>query len=162
ADRFARLHQQRLVVAEALELAHDHVEALPRARRLAGAAVDHQIGGPLGHVGIEIVHQHAERGFLRPALAAQLGAVRCANGPHSISVCLRTAARIAPSSSRRRTVCTSLYTGRSVARCGTAARMVACAACSAAFGLCGARKSTPCAAHNSSMASTLRTLSTMR
>ena len=63
-----------------LELAHDDVEGLPAARRLAGAAVDDEIVRPLGDVGIEVVHQHAQRGFLLPALAAQRGAARRANG----------------------------------------------------------------------------------
>ena len=41
------------------------------ARRLPGAAVDDQVVGPLGDLGIEVVHQHAQRGFLRPALARE-------------------------------------------------------------------------------------------
>ena len=43
------------------------------------AAVHDQIVGPLGDVRIEIVHQHPQRGFLRPALAGQRGAARGAN-----------------------------------------------------------------------------------
>ena len=47
---------------------------------LPDAAVDDQIVGPLGDVGIEVVHQHAQRGFLRPALAGERGAARRADG----------------------------------------------------------------------------------
>ena len=43
---------------------------------LPGAAVDDEIVGPLGDVGIEIVHQHPQRGFLRPSLARQRRAAR--------------------------------------------------------------------------------------
>ena len=34
---------------------------------------NNQIAGALGDVGVEIVHQHAEGGFLLPSLAADLG-----------------------------------------------------------------------------------------
>ena len=66
----------------------DAVEGLPRARRLAGAAVDDEIVGSLGHLGIEVVHQHAQRGFLRPALARQRAcrAVRAPGAPRSVEV----------------------------------------------------------------------------
>ena len=36
---------------------------------LPGAAVHDEIVGPLGDLGVEVVHQHAQRGFLLPALA---------------------------------------------------------------------------------------------
>ena len=76
ADRLARLHEQRLVVLESRSDGDDRVERLPVARRLARAAVDDEIVGALGDVGIEIVHQHAQRGFLRPALARECSAAR--------------------------------------------------------------------------------------
>ena len=79
ADRLARLHQQRLVVLQPLEGGHDGVEGLPVARRLAGAAVDDQVLGTFGDLGVEVVHQHAHRGLLLPALAAQLCASRRAH-----------------------------------------------------------------------------------
>ena len=53
ADRFARLHEQRLVVLERAERRDDRVEAAPVARRLAGAAVDDEIVGPFRDVGVE-------------------------------------------------------------------------------------------------------------
>ena len=77
ADRLARLDEQRLVVRRATRSDRDDgVERLPDARRLAGAAVDDQIVGPLGDLGIEIVHQHPQRGFLWPSLARQRRAAR--------------------------------------------------------------------------------------
>ena len=48
-------------------------------RGAANAAVDDQVGGPLGHFRVEIVHQAAQRRLLLPALAAQLAAARRAN-----------------------------------------------------------------------------------
>src|SRR5450432_1525921 len=71
ADGLARLDEQGLVAAELLELADDDVEAVPVARGLARAAVDDEVGGALGDLGVEVVHQHAKGGFLEPALAAQ-------------------------------------------------------------------------------------------
>ena len=52
-----------------LQGADDGVEARPVARGLAGAAVDDEIVGALGDLGIEVVHEHAQGGFLVPALA---------------------------------------------------------------------------------------------
>ena len=77
--RLARLDEQRLVVAEPPQRGDDRVEALPVARRLARAAVDHQLLGPLGHLGVEVVHQHAQRRLLLPAAAGELGAARRAH-----------------------------------------------------------------------------------
>ena len=74
ADRLARLHEQGLVVAQALQGGHDGVEGLPVAGRLAGAAVDHEVLGTLGDLGVQVVHQHAQGGFLLPALAGELRA----------------------------------------------------------------------------------------
>jgi hypothetical protein len=70
------LHQQRLVVLQPAQLAHDRVIVLPAPRRLARAAVDHQILRALGHIRIEVVHQHPQRGLLLPAFARQLTSVR--------------------------------------------------------------------------------------
>ena len=79
-DRLAALHEQRLVVLERAQRAHDRVERLPVARRLPRAAVHHEIIRALGHLGIEVVHQHAQRGFLLPSLAGERGAARRAHG----------------------------------------------------------------------------------
>ena len=44
-----------------------------------GAAVDDEVVGALGDLGVEVVHQHPQRGLLRPALAGELGAARRAD-----------------------------------------------------------------------------------
>ena len=56
--------QQRFVVREVFSDATMASNALPVARRLAGAAVDDQIVRTFGNVGIQIVQQHPQRGFL--------------------------------------------------------------------------------------------------
>src|SRR5262249_34971263 len=71
ADCFARLDEQRLVVREVLQLAHDDVARFPRTGCFSGAAVDDEIFRTLGDLGIEVVVQHPERGFLHPALARE-------------------------------------------------------------------------------------------
>ena len=43
-------------------------------RRPPGAAVDDEVVGVLGDLGVEVVHQHAQGRFLGPAAAGQLGA----------------------------------------------------------------------------------------
>ena len=80
ADRLAGLDEQRLVVLEAPELGDDRVERVPAARRAAGSAVHDQVVGILGHLGVEVVHQHPQRGFLLPSLAGELGASRGSDG----------------------------------------------------------------------------------
>ena len=80
ADRLARLHQQRLVVVERVQGADDGVVAVPVAGGAAGAAVDDEVLRALGDVWVEIVHQHAHGGFLRPAFAGKLVAARGLDG----------------------------------------------------------------------------------
>ena len=72
--RLARLHEQRLVVLEPAQAGDDGVERRPAARRPPRPPVDDQVLGALGHLGVEVVHQHPQRGLLGPALAAALGA----------------------------------------------------------------------------------------
>ena len=74
ADRLARLHQHRLVVAQRGQRAHQRVVRLPAARRLAGAAVDHEVLGALGVLRVEVVHQHPQRRLGLPRPGGQLGA----------------------------------------------------------------------------------------
>jgi hypothetical protein len=74
--RLARLHQQRLVVFELLQLSTMAVEVFPGARGPADAAIDHQLVRVFGHVRMQIVHQHAHRRFGEPALRGDLGAGR--------------------------------------------------------------------------------------
>ena len=80
ADGLAGLDQQRLFIAQPLKLAHDGVVAVPVACGLADAAVDDQVRRPLAHLGIEVVHQAAQGGFLLPALAVELGAAEGTDG----------------------------------------------------------------------------------
>jgi hypothetical protein len=75
-----RLHHERLVGLERAERIDDGVEGLPAARRAARAAIHHEVVRPLGNLRIEIVHQHPERRFLRPPLAADRQATRSTNG----------------------------------------------------------------------------------
>ena len=79
ADRLAGLDQECLVVLEPLQLGDDRVEGLPAPCRPTGAAVDDEVVGILGHVRVEVVHQHAQGGFLLPPLAGELGAARRAD-----------------------------------------------------------------------------------
>src|SRR3954454_22795048 len=43
ADWFSALHEQRFIVAQRLELAHDRVEGVPIPRGLSGSSVDDEI-----------------------------------------------------------------------------------------------------------------------
>ena len=79
ADRFAGLDQQGLVFVQTLQGFENLLEAGPVARRAADAAIDDQIVGALGHFRVEIVLDHAERGFDQPVAAAQLAAARRAD-----------------------------------------------------------------------------------
>jgi hypothetical protein len=69
--RFARLDQQRLVVAQVFERGQDLVERGPVARGAANAAVNHQVLRVFGDLGIEVVLQHAVGGFGDPVFAVQ-------------------------------------------------------------------------------------------
>ena len=80
AHRLARLDQQRLVLAAVrAALLQDGLVAVPVARRLADAAVDHQRVGVLGHLGVEVVLDHPVGGFDQPVAAAELRAARRAH-----------------------------------------------------------------------------------
>ena len=79
ADRLAGLHQQGLVVIQVGQALDDLVIALPVACGAADAAVHHQLLGILGHVRVEVVHQHAQRRFGQPALGGERGATRGAD-----------------------------------------------------------------------------------
>ena len=54
-----------------LQRLDDAVEALPVARGAADAAIDHQLVRVLRHVGIQVVHQHAQRRLGQPGLGAE-------------------------------------------------------------------------------------------
>ena len=79
ADRLARLDQKGLVRLQRPQGRHDPVVAFPVARRPADAAIDHQLLRPFRDLGVQIVHQHAQRRFGQPALAAEIAAMRRAD-----------------------------------------------------------------------------------
>ncbi|MNC46017.1 hypothetical protein D3C75_950120 [compost metagenome] len=74
--RFAGLNQQRFIVRKRGQRLDYCVIASPVAGRFTNAAIDNQLPGMLCHLGVQIVHQHAQRGFLHPALGIQLAASR--------------------------------------------------------------------------------------
>lgn len=80
ADGPPGLHQHGLVIFEPLERGDDAVEILPRPGRLPGPAVDYEVFGIFGNVGIEVVHEHAQGGFLLPALAGELDSMGGTDG----------------------------------------------------------------------------------
>ena len=79
ADRLAALDEQRLVVAELEQRADDRLQRLVGARGPARAAVDDELLGMLGHLGVEVVEQHPQRRLGLPRARVQLGA-RAARG----------------------------------------------------------------------------------
>ena len=79
ADRLARLHQQRLVVAERLQRVEDGVITGPVARGATDAAIHHQVFGFFRDFRVQVVLQHAERRFGEPASATQGVAARRAD-----------------------------------------------------------------------------------
>jgi hypothetical protein len=79
-DGLAGLHQQRLVVLERGQFPDDRIVRGPVPCRFSGSPVDDEIVRALGDLGIEIVHEHPERRFLRPAFAGQRCASRRSNG----------------------------------------------------------------------------------
>ncbi len=79
ADRLAGLHQQGLLLGQRFQGLDDAVVAVPVARGTADAAVHDEFGRILGDLGIEIVHQHAQRRFGHPGACAQGIAARGAD-----------------------------------------------------------------------------------
>ena len=76
----ARLDKQSFIVGKLLQRSNDRVIAIPIARCLAGSAIDHEIARTLAHFFVEIIHQHAHRGFLLPSLAGERAATGSAKG----------------------------------------------------------------------------------
>ena len=73
-DGLAGLDQEGLVLLEVLQAGDDRGVGVPAAGGAAGAAVDDELLGVLGHLGVEVVHEHAHGGLLRPALAGEVRA----------------------------------------------------------------------------------------
>jgi hypothetical protein len=77
ADRFAGLNEQSLIVLEALEGAHDGIEAFPITCGATDASVDHELARVLGHLRVQIVVEHPQSGFLLPTFASQRATAGC-------------------------------------------------------------------------------------
>ena len=75
-DRLTALDQQGFVVVEGFQGGQNGVEAGPIAGSAADAAVHHQTLRIFGHCRIQIVLDHAERGFGQPGFAGQCGPYR--------------------------------------------------------------------------------------
>ena len=138
--------------SQRLQRADDRVEGLPRARGAAGPAVDDEVLRALGHVGVEVVHQHPQGRLLRPAAAGQLGAARGAD--LRLIPALRSPDSTAPAPRRpprapRRRRAPARASGPAPAGDALADRP---ARRRAAPGSSGARRSRPRAAHTSSTA----------
>ena len=73
SDGFAGLDEQSFVVTQLFEGLDDRIEGFPAAGRPAGSAVDHEVFGPFGNLWVEVVHEHAHRGFCLPAAGGDLG-----------------------------------------------------------------------------------------
>ncbi len=71
--------KKRLVVLETFEARHDRMEGFPVPGGPPGSAVDDEIVGILGYLGIEIVLKAAEGGFLKPAFGMELGSAMGSN-----------------------------------------------------------------------------------
>ena len=83
ADRAAGLDEHRLVLLEGAQRTDHGVEGAPVAGGLAGAAVDDELVGVFGDLGVEVVLEHAEGGFLLPSQGAQFRTARCPYGAGS-------------------------------------------------------------------------------
>ncbi len=82
-DGAAGLHQHRLVLLEGPQGADHRVEGAPVAGGLAGAAVDDELVGVLGDLGVQVVLEHPQGCLLLPSQGAELGASRGAYGAGS-------------------------------------------------------------------------------
>ncbi len=71
ADGAAGLDEHRLVLLEGAQGADHRVEGAPVAGGLAGAAVDDELVGVFGDLGVEVVLEHPQGGFLLPSQGAQ-------------------------------------------------------------------------------------------
>lgn len=83
ADGTAGLDEHGLVLLEGLEGADHGVEGAPVAGGLARAAVDDELVGVFGDLGVEVVLQHPQGGFLLPAQGAEFRTAWRSNGAGS-------------------------------------------------------------------------------
>ena len=75
-DGLARLHDKGFVVLELLQAGDDGPIGLPVPGCLARTAVNDELRRLLGHLRVEVVHEHPQGPFLGPALGDQPGAPR--------------------------------------------------------------------------------------
>ena len=70
--RLAGLHQQGLVGLELAQRLDNQVKVLPGAGRPTNASIHHQALGVLGHIWVQVVHQHAQGRFGKPTFGGDL------------------------------------------------------------------------------------------
>ena len=75
-NRFPRLHEKRFVLFEILERLEDRVKRFPGTRGFPAPAIDHEILWLLCHLRIEIILDHAIRGFAQPVSAGAIHSSR--------------------------------------------------------------------------------------
>ena len=74
SHRLSGLDEQRLVGFQGLQAADDSIKTRPVARGFAGTAIHDEFVRLFRDFRIQVIHQHPQCGFLRPAPAAELGA----------------------------------------------------------------------------------------
>ena len=79
SHRFPRLHEHSFVIFEGVECANQSVVAMPVARSFARSAVNHEVVGVLGNLGVKVVLKHAQHCFLLPTEGVQRRATVGAN-----------------------------------------------------------------------------------
>src|SRR3954447_12508408 len=88
SNRLAGLNEERFVIIEFLQRMNDGVITIPVPGGFAGSAINHQIARTLADFFVEIIHQHAHRGFLLPSLAGERGTTRRTNWSVGGSFCV--------------------------------------------------------------------------
>jgi hypothetical protein len=63
------LYEQRLIVFQATQRTHNGVKGRPRPGGTSRSSIDNKVVGPLGNIGIKIIHEHAQSGLLLPPFA---------------------------------------------------------------------------------------------
>ena len=74
--RLSRLNEKSFVIFQSPQGLHNGMKAFPISRRLTGAAVNHQVFGFFRHFRVQVIQQHAQRGFLLPAFAGDFQTAR--------------------------------------------------------------------------------------
>ena len=103
ADRLARLDQQRLVVAERAQASRRCGRSRPSRARRGRCRRRPPAPRALGHLGVEVVHQHPQRRLGVPAACGQRAAARRADAPLLSSRADMARASLYPKRERGRT-----------------------------------------------------------